>query len=60
MKLATFIILFIFVIPIFAQDGSKKEVDNLIETSLISFEELQFIKSLKLANKALHLSSDIK
>ena len=56
MRLKIIIILFIVITPIFARNDYKHDVDSLIESSFNKFTELQFIESLKLANKALHIS----
>ena len=60
MRLKIIIILFIVIVPIFAQKDYKHDVDSLIESSYNKFTELQFIESLKLANKALHIATETK
>ncbi len=60
MRLKIIIILCILITPILAQNDYKKDVDSLIESSYFKFIDLQFIESLKLANKALHISTKTK
>lgn len=60
MRLKITIILFIIIIPLLAKNNYKQDVDSLIDSSYYKFVELQFVESLKLANKALHIATETK
>ena len=54
------VILFLITFPIVAHSDYKKEADSLIEASYNKQIEIQYIESLALAEKALHISLDNK
>lgn len=56
MKLKLLVIIFLIAFPIVAHGDYKKEIDSLIEASYNKQIEIQYVESLKLANKALQLS----
>ena len=60
MRLKIIIILLIVIHPVFAKNDYKQDVDSLNELSYNKFTELQFIESMKLANKALHIATESK
>ena len=58
MRLLSIFLLFIITSPLFSQNNTsdKNKVDSILNESFQKISKLQFIESLKLSDKALHLS----